>query len=70
MTHKTPEIPKFTDALPIIPQLRPHQKGNSFTYYKVRMTECRLSLHSELNPSALLNRYECHSIFSFALSNL
>lgn len=53
MTHKTPELPKFTDALPIIPQLGPHQKGNSFTYYKVRMTECRLSLHSELHPSAL-----------------
>ena len=48
MTHKTPELPKFTDALPIIPQLRPHQKGNSFTYYKVRMTECRLSLHRDM----------------------
>lgn len=53
MTHKTPDLSKFTDAFPIIPLLRPHQKGNSFTYYKVRMTECRLSLHRELNPSTL-----------------
>ncbi|MGG4489909.1 multicopper oxidase family protein [Metabacillus idriensis] len=53
MTHKTPELTKFTDPLPIIPLLKPHHKEKNFTYFKVRMTECRLTLHSELNPSTL-----------------
>ncbi|MDQ0857769.1 hypothetical protein QFZ72_001248 [Bacillus sp. V2I10] len=26
MTHKTPELTKYTDAMPIIPLLGPHQK--------------------------------------------
>lgn len=54
---KTRELTKFADPLPLIPLLKPHQKDSSYTYYKVKMTEFKQSLHSEL-PNTTVWGYE------------
>ncbi|MBU8878740.1 multicopper oxidase domain-containing protein [Bacillus sp. FJAT-29790] len=53
---KTPlkkTLTKFIDELPIIPTLNPLQKNNFHTYYELKMTEFKQSLHSELNETSV-----------------
>jgi spore coat protein A, manganese oxidase len=44
-------LSKFVDELPISPILKPRWKGPFQTYYEVKMTEFKQSLHSELNDT-------------------
>ncbi|QFT90357.1 Spore coat protein A [Bacillus sp. THAF10] len=50
-------LPKYIDALPIPPVLKPIKKGSDFTYYEVSMKECQVSIHSEL-PNTTVWGYE------------
>jgi spore coat protein A, manganese oxidase len=44
---------KFVDKLTILPVLIPCRKDQSHTYYEVKMTEFKQSLHSELNDTTV-----------------
>ncbi|WP_404347388.1 multicopper oxidase [Sutcliffiella horikoshii] len=46
-------LTKYKDALPIPPVLKPLQKGGGYTYYKVSMKECKVSVHSELPKTSM-----------------
>ena len=46
-------LSKFVDELPIPPILKPRWKDPFHTYYEVRMTEFKQSLHSELNDTTV-----------------
>ncbi|KIL34310.1 copper oxidase [Cohnella kolymensis] len=46
-------LSKFADELPIPPILQARWKDASHTYYEVRMTEFKQSLHSELNDTTV-----------------
>jgi spore coat protein A, manganese oxidase len=46
-------LSKFVDELPILPVLKPRRKDQFHTYYKVKMTEFKQSLHSELPPTTV-----------------
>ncbi|WP_257148398.1 multicopper oxidase family protein [Bacillus sp. AFS073361] len=46
-------LSKFIDELPIPPILRPRWKGPNYTYYEVKMTEFKQSLHLELNDTTV-----------------
>ncbi|PEL10816.1 multicopper oxidase family protein [Bacillus sp. AFS017336] len=46
-------LSKFVDELPIPPILKPLWKDQFYTYYEVRMTEFKQSLHSELDDSTV-----------------
>ncbi|MGE7762214.1 multicopper oxidase family protein [Peribacillus sp. NPDC097895] len=46
-------LSKFVDELPIPPILKPRWKDPVHTYYEVKMTEFKQSLHSELNDTTV-----------------
>ncbi|MCU9612888.1 multicopper oxidase [Caldibacillus lycopersici] len=46
-------LTKFADELPIPAILSPLQKNRNYTYYEVKMTEFKQSLHSELNDTTV-----------------
>jgi spore coat protein A, manganese oxidase len=46
-------LSKFVDELPIPPILKPRWKDPFQTYYEVKMTEFKQSLHSELNDTTV-----------------
>ncbi|WP_144550746.1 multicopper oxidase family protein [Bacillus sp. X1(2014)] len=46
-------LSRFVDELPIPPILNPRWKDSSYTYYEVKMTEFKQSLHRELNDTTV-----------------
>ncbi|KOO52630.1 multicopper oxidase family protein [Viridibacillus arvi] len=50
-------LSKFIDELPIPPVLKPRRKDHLYTYYKVKMTQFKQSIHSEL-PDTTVWGYE------------
>lgn len=46
-------LSKFVDELPIPPILKPQWKDSVYTYYEVKMTEFKQSLHRELNDTTV-----------------
>lgn len=53
-------LTKFVDELPIPPILKPFRKNPFQTIYKVRMVECKQSLHRELNDTKLWGYEGCY----------
>lgn len=51
--HKSPNLTKFVEPLPIPPVLQPLRKDDNFTYYEISMTQFQMSLHQELNPTTV-----------------
>ncbi|MEH7307896.1 multicopper oxidase family protein [Neobacillus drentensis] len=46
-------LSKFVDELPIPPILKPQWKDSVYTYYEVKMTEFKQSLHRDLNETTV-----------------
>ncbi|KOY82985.1 multicopper oxidase domain-containing protein [Lysinibacillus macroides] len=51
--HKSLNLTKFVEPLPIPPVLQPLRKDDNFTYYEISMTQFQMSLHQELNPTTV-----------------
>ncbi|WP_078379246.1 multicopper oxidase family protein [Sutcliffiella halmapala] len=58
--HVISTLAKFVDALPIPSILKPIKKDATFTYYEVKMTECKQSLHRDLKETTIWGYEGCY----------